>query len=195
MSEEPPPRVEPYEDELQEKTELKVGPTYQYEYPFNYRNVDVDRSYYTGEQHGLELQPVPEVMGGEPSDRITIEEEQPIVRVAVIGSACTAPGWIALEADPVEGVRRETEPKVNLPVRFRETNLWGQHIRGDAHIDKDATYKEHPNAGMSCATFEIPKSERVEVFGGSETPGWRDDNAPSDIHYSFRQIRVTVTEE
>ena len=28
--------------------------------------------------------------------------------------------------------------------------------------------------------------------GGSEAPGWTDDNYADDVHYSFRIIRTTV---
>ena len=45
---------------------------------------------------------------------------------------------------------------------------------------------------MSCAVFEIPKSQKVTIMGGSETTGWLTDNAGCDDHYSFRTIRTTV---
>ena len=48
---------------------------------------------------------------------------------------------------------------------------------------------------MSCAVFEIPPSVRVRVMGGSQIPGWTDDNCPDDNHYSFRTIRTTVAVE
>ena len=47
-------------------------------------------------------------------------------------------------------------------------------------------------SGMSCAVFEIPKSPKVTIMGGSETTGWLTDNAGCDDHYSFRTIRTTV---
>lgn len=190
-------RVEPYDHGVQTRQKLQIAGTYEYRFPFNYENIEVDRSYYTGEGHGLELQPVPETMGGDPADRIVINEEQPVVRVAAIGSACTPAGWIALEADPLEGERHEREPEVNLPVRFRKTGLWGYHLRGDSHIPEgmDNHYSQFPNTGMSCAVFEIPRSKTVEIFGGSQVPGWSDDNVPDDLHYSFRTVRTTVVEE
>ena len=53
-------------------------------------------------------------------------------------------------------------------------------------------YRENPLAGMSSAIFEIPKSHRVTITGGSELYPWTEDNYPGDIHYSFRIVRTTV---
>jgi len=198
MGSEDSQRVEPYDQPVQERERLDIGPTYLYEHPFNYPNIEVDRSFPGGEEHGLELMPVPEIQGNDPADRIILSEDEAIVRVVVIGSACTAPGWVALEADPIEEYPTNVDPpdtEKQLPVRFRETDLWGQHLRGDSHIDKEGTYREHPHTGMSCATFEIPRSTSVEIFAGSEVPGWRNDNYPDDFHYSIRQIRTTVVSE
>lgn len=76
-------------------------------------------------------------------------------------------------------------------MRFKQTGLWGQHLRGDAR-SKDATHREHPHAGMSSASFEVRRSHSVEILAGSEVPGWSGDNYPDDFHYSIRQIRTTV---
>ena len=48
---------------------------------------------------------------------------------------------------------------------------------------------------MSCAIFEIPKSKKVKIMGGSESPNWTEDNYSWDDHYSFRIIRLTVVAE
>ena len=53
-------------------------------------------------------------------------------------------------------------------------------------------YQEFPFAGMSSAIFEIPPSKKIIIRGGSEMPGWSNDQAPNDGHYSFRMIRTTV---
>jgi len=152
-------------------------------------------------------------------DAIIIKEDEPIVRVAVIGSACTPPGYVMLEAEPVEEFyHRGDFIRCTAPVRFRQNNLWGMHLR----YDQWSTSKEHdlgyenipsgmiarypgmekngvkahyctyPFAGMSCAIFEIPKSMKVIVQGGSETTGWASDNVGCDDHYSFRTVRTTV---
>ena len=39
------------------------------------------------------------------ADGIVIRDEDPIVRVAVIGSACTPPGYVTLEGEPIDGWR------------------------------------------------------------------------------------------
>jgi len=185
-------KVHPYEDEMKEKEEIVLR-TYEYHHPFNYPNVQVNRKYPHGEQHGMELFPVTEIDGYKPADSITINEEDPIVRVVVIGSACTPPGYVQLEAEPIESFRREKEDPNAMPVRFRQNNLWGQHMRVD-QLKGGKTYHEFPLTGMSCAIFEIPKSKKEIITGGSENHGWTDDNYPDDDHYSFRIIRVTVAE-
>ena len=152
-------------------------------------------------------------------DCIIIEEDQPIVRVAVIGSACTPPGYVMLEAQPCEEFyRRGDFVRCTAPVRFKQSNLWGMHLRYDqwagpkgidfgyeqmpqglidcypglANESVKAHYQAYPFAGMSCAVFEIPKSQKIIIMGGSETTGWLTDNAGCDDHYSFRTIRTTV---
>lgn len=195
-------RVTPYEDEMREKEVLALK-TYEYTLPFNYPNVEVNRVWQGPEQHGMELFPITSVDGKNhpPSDSITIVEEEPIVRIVVIGSACTPPGYVTVEARPIEGFRRPKEDLEAMPVRFRQDGLWGMHLRadllkgivGDTYGEKTkSTYKELPIAGMSCAIFEIPKSKKVIISGGSTIAGWHGDNFPDDAHYSFRTIRVTV---
>jgi len=114
--------------------------TYEYEMPFKYDNITVRRFDMMGrEHHGVEMNAVnahhpPEAL--EPhdleADAITIVEEHPIVRVAVIGSACTPPGWVQIECEPEEGWRNRYEMPGALPPRFRIGNLWGMHLRIDA---------------------------------------------------------------
>ncbi len=147
----------------------------------------------------MELLPITSVDGKNhlPADSITVVEEEPIVRVAVIGSACTPPGYVTVEAETVNGFRRPKENLKAMPVRFRQDGLWGMHLRVDLLGEKDSkktksNYEELPVAGMSCAIFEIPKSKKVIIKGGSAIGGWNEDNYPDDAHYSFRIIRVTV---
>lgn len=156
---------------------------------------------------------------GDAPDCIVVDEDEPIVRVAVIGSACTPPGYVAVEAEPCEQFyHRGDMVRCTAPVRFRQNNLWGMHLRADQWMDEmgqsdtyeelsadllkaypfmkgtkvKADYSQFPSSGMSCAVFEIPKSKRIIITGGSESPVWTSDNAPSDDHYSFRTIRTTV---
>ncbi len=212
-------RVAGYDDPVQEPEEL-ILKTLEYRMPFNYRNVTVHRQYHGGEVHGVELFPIntdTKGSSGLPPEFIEVEEQHPIVRVAVIGSACTPPGWIQIEADPVEGFRGERESPEVMPVRFRADNLWGMHFRydswkakGSSQIDpvKGAEHypdslpggtkpklisRELPLTGMSCAIFEIPPSDRVRITGGGQIPAWTADNFPDDVHYSFRMIRTTLS--
>ncbi len=216
-------RVPGYEnDPVQEKKRL-VLETYEYIFPFNYPNIQVNRHQYHGsEPHGVELFPIntaADKLGQVPADSIVVHEDYPIVRVAVIGSACTPPGYVTVEAEPTEDFRRYDEIPEVMPVRFRISNLWGMHLRYDQWYNSrpDAgnplpenflehspgfedgslrcTSREMPLAGMSCAIFEIPRSGKVSISGGAEIPGWASDFAPDDNNYSFRIIRTTVAVE
>ncbi len=216
-------RVPGYEnDPIQERKKLSLE-TYEYNFPFNYPNIQVNRhQYYGSEFHGVELLPIntdAKTLSQTPADSIVITEDRPIVRVAVIGSACTPPGYITLEAEPTEDFRRYDEIAEVTPVRFRVDNLWGMHLRYDQWYNSNpeagppipenflehwtsfeggslrCTAREMPLAGMSCAIFEIPRSMKVSISGGSAIAGWASDAAPDDAHYSFRIIRTTVVAE
>ena len=127
-------RVPPYSEEVMQRVELTDLHIYQYELPFNYENVKVVRAYSGGETHGMELNtvnsysPQPQHLA---ADYIELTEGQPIIRVEVIGSACTPPGWVQLSAEPVPGFRRDDEIASIMPIRFRVGNLWGMHLRVD----------------------------------------------------------------
>ncbi len=135
-------RVPPYTDGLMQRIELSNYRTYEYRVPFNYENVRVERRYNCGETHGMELNavssywPEPE---RRPADYIEIAEDDAIVQVDVLGSACTPPGYVQLMAEPIEGFRRSDEPDMILPVRFRINNLWGMHLRVDQWAVEDVT--------------------------------------------------------
>ena len=184
-------------DPVREKRELTLR-TYEYEFPFNYPNVDVDRVWIGGERHGMELFPIKTTDGSTastqiPSDWIVIHEDEPMVRVAVMGSACTPPGSILLEADTIPGFRHDGEVEHALPVRFRIDNLWGMHLRADL-LEQGGRSEALPIAGMSCAVLEIPPSKTVRVAGLGAVPAWATDSWPDDTHYSIRYIRTTVAE-
>lgn len=246
-------RVPPYPNPPMTRAELTTK-TYEYHMPFNYENITVSRRFFQGaELHGVEMNPINSVrdVPGKPvpPDTITIAEDEPIIRVVVIGSACQPPGFVQLEAEPTEEFVRPVDVPAVMPVRCRIGNLWGMHLRADAWAgrvegvvhdnvgrpypaipeerkamwirqqakgegadpdsDSDSEamakarreqgmmqvkshYRENPLAGMSSAIFEIPKSRKVIVSGGSELYPWTEDNYPGDIHYSFRIIRTTV---
>ena len=83
--------------------------TYEYLWPFEYPNFTI-RSTWWGERHGRELD-LP------PAGYITVVEEQPIVAVTVIGSACSPPGWIMIEGERIEtpSKPRPTSPSACAP--------------------------------------------------------------------------------
>ena len=223
-------RVEPYDDPVRTKRELCFK-TYEYEFPFNYPNVTVVRTYAGQEAHGVELNTVNSRSPDAehlPADHIDFVEDSPVVRVVVIGSACNPPGYVTVEAEPCDDFRHWMEVPTVTPVRFRADNLWGMHLRCDqwrgpraAPGSKDfagrpaedndlpENFKQFrpqytegvgfrcrtenmPQAGMSSAIFEIPRSRKVSVGGGCQVSGWQEDNYPDDAHYSFRLVRLTV---
>jgi len=159
--------------------------TYQYWAPFNYDNVHVELGRtdpYVGaefNEDGVELD-VP------PYGAITIEEKEPIVAVTVIGSACCPPGFVLLQAEPLEW----KYPRSG--VKMRVENLWGEHLRIEPwRKGLDEGYRD---AGMSSATFEIPESRKITIMAGSQMNIDQLDirNMRHDAHYAIRIIRVTV---
>jgi len=101
--------------------------------------------------------------GGDVSDTagdgIVVREEKPIVRVVVIGSACTPPGYVQIECEEVESWRRADELRDVMPVRFRVNNLWGMHLRADqwmARTKNVARYEgEKPYEGIPPALIDV----------------------------------------
>ena len=159
--------------------------TYCYCHPFQYPNIGVELGR-VGEYNpdGVELD-VP------PHGAITIEQDEPIIAVTVIGSACVTPGYVILNAEPLIWQYPRTG------VKMKVKNLWGQHVRAnmwDRGIDEG-----WDQAGMSSARFDIPESSKVTIMGGSEhdVGTWLNDETDqvdddNDAHYNFRIIRVTV---
>jgi hypothetical protein len=168
------------------KKEVLKTQIYEYRWPFEYPNV-TRRSTFWNEKHGIELDP--------PEGHITIEEEEPIIAVSVVGSACSPPGWVMVEADPIPG----TEDAIpHPPLRQRATNLWGMHMRYDLYTAIEGAGEDPGKfwmTGLSTAHFEFPKCRRVHITAGSELPATPRDNYPDDLHYSVRFIRVTVVVE
>ena len=158
---------------------------YEYWAPFNYPNFHVELGRtdpYIGaefNEDGVELD-VP------PYGAITLVEEEPIIGITVIGSACCPPGFILLHAEPVEW----KFPRSG--VKMRVENLWGEHMRLEPwNKGIDEGYRD---AGMSCAVFELPESKKVTIMAGSQMNIDQLDirNMRHDAHYCLRIIRVTV---
>jgi len=121
-----------------------------------------------------------------PFGAITIEEEDPIVGVTVIGSACVPPGYVLLHVEPLEW----KYPRSGL--KMKVDGLWGGHQRIEpwrAGIDEG-----WPTAGMSSAQFHTPPAKKVTIMGGSQMDICELDirNMRHDAHYCFRIVRVKV---
>ena len=71
---------------------------------------------------GVEFNPDGAELDIYPYGAITIEETEPIVAVTVIGSGCSSPSYVIIEAEPL-AVGQETS---SCPTRQ------GMHVRGDA---------------------------------------------------------------
>lgn len=129
--------VSGYEREPVRAKRKLVTEEYEYDLPFNYANIAVTRKHYAGSEfHGMELNMINAVAGMDASlsrygDAITVTEDHPIVRVVVIGSACTPPGYVQIECEPIDGWRRPDELESVMPVRMRLNGLWGMHLRWD----------------------------------------------------------------
>ncbi len=159
--------------------------TYEYEAPFNYPNflVELGRTdpYMGAEfnEDGVELD-VP------PYGAITFVEDEPIVGVTVIGSACCPPGFVLLHAEPLEWKYPRTGVKMRVDCPY------GEHLRIEPwRKGIDEGYRD---AGLSCAVFELPESNKVTIMAGSQMDIDEMDlvNGRHDAHYAVRIVRVTV---
>lgn len=167
--------------------------TYEYSAPFNFPNVRVELG---RENVGAEFNIDGVELDIPPYGAITVEEEEPIVGVEVIGSACISPGYVILHAEPVEWKYPRTG------VKMKAENLWGQHILGTmwkAGIDEG-----NRHAGMSSAYFSIPESRKVTIMAGgsldveARVPQYAPPSEAGtveswgDPHYCVRIIRTRV---
>jgi hypothetical protein len=158
---------------------------YEYWAPFNYANfcVELGRTDpYVGAEFntdGVELD-VP------PYGAITFVEEEPIVGVDVIGSACVPPGFVLLFAEPLEW----KYPRSG--VKMRIDGLWGKHIRIEPW--RKGIDEGYLDAGMSCASFKVPEAKKITLMAGSQMIMDQSDfvNGRHDAHHCVRIIRVTV---
>ncbi len=128
--------------------------------------------------------------GGEVSDYagdcIVLREDKPIVRVAVIGSACTPPGYIQLECEELQSWRRKDEISSTMPVRFRANNLWGMHLRADQW----GTRTQGVLRGCSDLPFDKLPAGYLEVY-----PGLSDWALKSDVHeFPFAGMSCAIFE-
>ena len=166
MTTESSKRVEPYPNPPAMPQRL-VTETYEYQMPFNYSNIVVDRRYLRGQEfHGVEMNPVNSIgMDNQhlPPDTITIVESDPIVRVAVIGSACTPPGFIQLQAEPTDEFHTPVDVPNVSAVRYRVTNLWGMHLRYDQWA---ATGDGEIRDAEGRAYDDIPEARIRDVWKG-----------------------------
>jgi hypothetical protein len=172
--------------------EVYLPVTYEYLAPFNYPNFRVELG--RGEPDGLATKPY---TGAEfnpdgveldipPYGAITVVEEEPIVAITVIGSACIPPGYILLQAEPL------TWKYPRTGVKMKVNNLWGQHLRAEPWSKGlDESWRD---AGLSSAHFSLPESRKVTIMAGSEPDVSELDyqNQRFDSHYAVRIIRVTV---
>jgi len=164
---------------------------YEYWAPFNYQNIKVELGR-VEPYMGAEFNPDGVELDQPSYGAITIVEKEPIVEVTVIGSACVPPGFVWLQAEPLEWKYPRTGVKMKID------NLWGQHLRiSQWRLGIDEGWRD---AGLSCADFHLPESSKVTIMGASqmdvclpdtkverlEVPGYNDG------HYCFRLIRVTV---
>jgi hypothetical protein len=183
---------------------------FQYEAPFFYQNfrVELGRPWENSSNHSIPDSPEeiwgittdevkPRYVGAEmnsdgveldipPYGAITFVEEEPIVEVTVIGSACAPPGYIMLYGEPVEWKYARTG------IKMRVDNLWGEHLRW--HMWTRGMNEGYRDAGMSCAVFRIPPCKKITIMAGSQHTMDELDmkNMRHDAHYAVRYIYVGV---
>ena len=175
---------------------------YEYEAPFQYPNVRCDLG-----REGTGTGPHPDGMELDipPFGSVTIEEEEPIIAVDVIGSPCIPPGTVLLAGEPLEWKYPRTG------VRYKVNNLWGEHLYGWGASDRFDEGNRH--SGLVSAHFEIPDCRKVTVMGYGQLDVHVSGmgKAPkhhlevlhaengeewwNDAHFNINTIRVTVRVE
>ena len=161
------------EEKTPQQREVSRVKTYTYWAPFNYPNVVLELGRpgtgveFNGDGAELDIYPY---------GSITIEEEEPIVAVSVIGSGCSTMSHVWLEAEPVEWKYPRTG------IRMMQRDLWGMHVRYDGFL---TTTENWNDAGLSSARFDLPDSRKVFIGGAS---------LGADPHYCIRIVRVDVKE-
>jgi|GEM_PF-1128579 len=155
----------------QTRTQL-VTQTYEYAAPFKYDNIEVNRQHMRfREPHGVEMNTVNYRVDEHadptdfPGDAIIITDQQPIVRVVVIGSACTPPGWVQVECEPIEGYEDEYEFDGALAPRFRVDGLWGMHMRVDALCTNQPGVVPHiDRVNDEAEPYAVQPPKHAELF-------------------------------
>ena len=135
---------------------------------------------------GAEVNPDGVELDVPPYGAITFIEDEPIIEVTVVGSACVPPGFVLLFGEPVEWKYWRTG------VSMRIDGLWGEHMRWDTwQKGVDESYRD---AGMSCAVFRTPPCSKITIMAGSQhtldAPDF--ENMRHDAHYAVRHIYVGV---
>ena len=183
---------------------------YQYDAPFFYENfrLELGRPWENATNHAIEDVPEdewgimtpelkPRYVGAEfnsdgveldvpPYGCITFIEDDPIVEVIVVGSACVPPGYVMLFGEPVEWKYPRSGVKMQV------NDLWGEHMRAEPF--RKGLGDGYRNAGLSCATFSTPPCTKITIMAGSQhimdAPDLR--NMRHDAHYCVRHIYVGV---
>lgn len=183
---------------------------YQYDAPFFYANfrVELGRPWENATNHaepdlpeeqwgqvsdelrpgyvGAEFNPDGAELDVPPYGAITFIEDDPIVEVTVIGSACVPPGYVLLFGEPAEWGYWRTG------VKMRAEGLWGEHIRWDLWCK--GVHESYRDAGLSCAVFRTPPCRKITLMAGSQHTLDAPDftNMRHDAHYAVRHIYVGV---
>ena len=121
-----------------------------------------------------------------PYGSITFVEDDPIVEVTVIGSACVPPGFVLLFGEPVAW----KYPRSG--VKMRVNGLWGEHIRIEPW--RKGIGDDYRDAGLSYALFRTPPCRKITLMAGSQHTVDAQDftNMRHDAHYCVRHIYVGV---
>jgi hypothetical protein len=189
---------------IQQERRVYTEQRYEYQAPFNYPNTrcELGREGTGTGAHadGMELD-IP------PFGAVTVEEEDPIIAVDVIGSPCIPPATVLLNGEPLEWKYPRTG------VRYKVNNLWGEHLYGWGASDRFDEGNRH--SGLVSAHFEIPDCKKITVMGYGQLdvhvsfPGKSPTHAThaqevlpvgdemwwNDAHFNIHTIRVTVRVE
>ena len=187
---------------IQQKKRVYSVKHYEYEAPFQYPNTRCELG-----REGTGPGPHPEGVELDipPFGAVTVEEEEPIIGVDVIGSPCIPPGTVLLFGEPLEHKYARTG------IRYKVNNLWGEHLYGWGDSIRFDEGNRH--SGLVSAHFEIPDCSKVTVTGYGQldihvSPAGKGirhaqemiktgtgEDWWNDAHFNILAIRVTVRVE
>ena len=188
------------ENTPQERVEYTIR-YYEYQAPFNYDNVNCELG---REGTGTGAHPDGMELDIPPYGAVTVEEDEPIIQVSVIGSPCIPPGTVLVYGEPYVWTYGRSG------VKYKQDNLWGEHLYEWGASKEWEEGNRH--CGLCSASFDLPECRKVTIMGYGQLdvhqsvlggqPGrghqflelyeHEHEDWWNDAHFNIRAVRIGV---